>query len=66
MVVNIAIYAKKLYNKMWVLMGTFLNVKLLIKVIEVQVELMIIQSILISFQNFLPLQIKNKIAEKVV
>ena len=66
MVVNIAIYAKKLYNKMWVLMGTFLNVKLLIKVIEVQVELMRIQLILISFQNFLPLQIRNKIAEKAV
>ena len=66
MVVNIAIYAKKPYNKMWVLMGTFLNVKLLIKVIEVQAELMIIQSILISFQNFLPLQIRNKIAEKAV
>ena len=47
-------------------MGTFLNVKLLIKVIEVQVELMKIQLILISFQNFLPLQIRNKIAEKAV
>ena len=66
MVVNIAIYAKKLCNKMWVLMGTFSNVKLLIKVIEVQVELMRIQLILISFQNFLPLQIRNKIAEKAV